>query len=398
MPPSPPPKPAWADTNGPTVILVEPQMGENIGTVARAMANFGLDDLRLVRPRDGWPNERAIAAASGATRVLDQARLFETLDEAMADLALVFATTARQHGQLKPVVGPRAAAERIAPLAKSGKRCGVMFGRERNGLESHEVALADAIITFPVNPAFTSFNLAQAVLLVAYEWFTLATDAALPYAAPDHGDPANKAQITAFFTTLERELDRVEFFRPPEKRETMVINLRNIILRMNPSHQDIQTLHGAISAIAEGRKGPASGATLSNDDAERLRALFNEGANGETSGAMGPLRGLARLLRRNPTAADQALWSHLTKDRRFAGKFRRAEPIGPHLADFVAFSARLILLIAPEGEAETARADRLAKEDWLRARDYRVETLPAAALSGDGLDEVLERIALWLTP
>lgn len=394
MPPQSPPPPIWTETNGPAVILVEPQLGENIGTVARAMANFGLKDLRLVRPRDGWPNEKAVAASSGATMVLDNVRLFDNLDEAIGDLSLLFATTARQHGQAKPVIGPREAAERIAPLAKSGARTGILFGRERNGLQSDEVALADAIITFPVNPAFSSFNLAQAVLLIAYEWFSLATSAALPYQAPEAGAPPAKAQMTAFFATLESELDRVAFFRPPEKRESMVINLRNIILRMTPSRQDIQTLHGAINALVEGRKGPASGATLSNEDAERLRALFSEGTTSANPiAAHGPVRGLARLLRRNPTVADQTLWDRLKTDRRFAGKFRRAEPIGPHVADFVAFASRLVLLIVPQNEDEEAFNARTSKEAWLRERGYHVQQLKAADLTDGDLEAVLERIA-----
>src|SRR5262245_26811957 len=150
----------WVEQPGPVVILVEPQLGENIGSAARAMANFGLSRLRLVKPREEWPNPQARKMASGADRVLDQAELFDSLEAAIADCTLVFATTARAHDQAKPVVGAEAAARLIAPHIAAGETVGLMFGRERWGLENDEVALADHIITLPVNPAFASLNLA----------------------------------------------------------------------------------------------------------------------------------------------------------------------------------------------------------------------------------------------
>src|SRR3984893_18687884 len=174
----------WADVAGPTVILVEPQLGENIGTAARAMSNFGLSELRLVHPRDGWPNPRARAAASGADRILEAAKLFTTLEAAIGDCTLVLATTARAHDQAKPVIAPDAAAVLMAPRLAAGERVAVLFGRERYGLENDEVGLADQIITLPVNPAFASLNLAQAVLIIAYEWFKLAAGNARPFAMP----------------------------------------------------------------------------------------------------------------------------------------------------------------------------------------------------------------------
>src|SRR5262249_22558730 len=169
---------------GPIVILVEPQLGDNIGTTARAMANFGLSRLRLVKPRDGWPNPRAYAAASGADRILDEAVLYDTMEAAIADCTYVLATTARAHDQAKPVLGPEEAARVMAPRIAAGESVGVVFGRERYGLENTEVALTDAIVTYPVNPAFASLNLAQAVLGIGYEWFKLVTDSALPFAMP----------------------------------------------------------------------------------------------------------------------------------------------------------------------------------------------------------------------
>jgi tRNA/rRNA methyltransferase len=225
---------AWAEMAGPTVILVEPQLGENIGTTARAMGNFGLSELRLVNPRDQWPNPRAHAAASGADRILDQARLYASLEEAIADCTLTFATTARAHDQAKPVISPEEAVRLAAPRLMAGERVALVFGRERYGLENDEVGLADRIVTFPVNPAFASLNLAQAVLILAYEWFKLVTEGRLPFAMPEKSAPAPKEQLLAFFADVERELERVEFFRPAEKRQTMQINLRNIFLRMGP--------------------------------------------------------------------------------------------------------------------------------------------------------------------
>src|SRR2546429_6245218 len=166
----------WIE-GGPIVILVEPQLGDNIGTTARAMANFGLSRLRLVKPRDGWPNPRAWVAASGADRILNDATLHDTIEAAIGDLTFVLATTARAHDQAKPVIGPEAAAREMAPRIAAGESVGVLFGRERYGLENHEVALADRILTLPVNPAFASLNLAQAVVIVAYEWFKLSSGA-----------------------------------------------------------------------------------------------------------------------------------------------------------------------------------------------------------------------------
>ena len=191
----------WTALAGPIVVLVEPQLGENIGTAARAMANFGLTRLRLVRPRDAWPNVHARRAASGADMVLDGAELFDTLEAAIADCSFVLATTARAHDQAKPVIGPPEAAVEMAPRRAAGESVAVLFGRERWGLENDEVGLADRIVTFPVNPAFASLNLAQAVLIVAYEWFKHASDEALPFRMPQRSPPAGKEQLFAFFAS-----------------------------------------------------------------------------------------------------------------------------------------------------------------------------------------------------
>src|SRR4030088_3569247 len=326
---------------GPVVILVEPQLGENIGMAARAMGNFGLTRLRIVNPRDGWPNVHARRAASGADHILDQVELFDTVEQAVADLTLLFATTARAHDQAKPVVAPAAAAsEIVAHVAHGGGGGGILFGRERYGLQNEEVALANRIITFPVNPGFASLNLAQAVLLIGYEWFKLSTDGALPFAMPERSERASKHQMQAFFDNLVCELDKVEFLRPAEKRETMLVNLRNIFARMEPTKQDMHTLHGVVMAIAEGRKGPAKGGVLDGDQATRLRALLAEHGQGAMPSESSTVRGLARLLRRNPTDAERILWQALTTDRRFAGQFKRQTPVGRHIPDFVSFVER----------------------------------------------------------
>src|SRR5471032_417986 len=161
----------WIETPAPVVVLVEPQLGENIGAAARAMANFGLSRLRLVKPRQGWPNEKARVMAAGADRVLDAAVLYDGLADAIGDCTFVLATTARNHDQAKPVISADAAAAEMVPRVAAGERVAIVFGRERIGLENHEVALADRIVTLPVNPAFASLNLAQAVAILGYEWF-----------------------------------------------------------------------------------------------------------------------------------------------------------------------------------------------------------------------------------
>jgi tRNA/rRNA methyltransferase len=380
-----------AELAGPVVILVEPQLGENIGMAARAMGNFGLTRLRLVKPRDGWPNVSAQRAAAGADHILDNVELFDTVEAAVADCTLVLATTARAHDQAKPVIGPRQAAGEIVREIAGKGAVGLLFGRERAGLLNEEVALADRIVTFPVNPAFASLNLAQAVLLMSYEWFTLATADALPFAMPERSERASQHQMQSFFDNLVRELDKVEFLRPPEKRDTMLVNLRNIFSRMEPTKQDMHTLHGVVMAIAEGRKGPARGGVLDGEQATRLRALLAErGQGGSADG--GSVRGLARLLRRNPTDAERLLWKALTTDRRFAGQFRRQTPVGRHIPDFVSFAKRVAIELQNPGESEAILRDRAARRAWLEARGYKVCVLDAAEIERD-LAGLLDRLA-----
>jgi tRNA/rRNA methyltransferase len=383
----------WADVAGPIIVLVEPQLGENIGAAARVMANFGLSRLRLVKPRDGWPNIHAQRSASGADRVLDEAALYETPKAAIADCTLVLATTARAHDQAKPVIGPDAAATLLAPHVAAGENVAVLFGRERYGLENDEIALADRIITFPVNPAFASLNLAQAVAIVAYEWFKRVSSGELPFTMPRKSEPARKQQVEAFFRNLERELDAIEYFRPLDKRATMLVNLRNIFARMQPTQQDIQTLHGIVMALSEGRKGPARGGVLDSEEARTLRALLAEYGEVRAGGERGPVRGLSRLLRRNPTDAERRLWDGITKDRRLAGLgFKRQIPVGVHITDFVSFPLRVVIDLVPARESEVATKTRRERRQWLAERGYRVLAVDVAAIESN-LSDVLDRLA-----
>jgi len=383
----------WVAPAGPVIILVEPQLGENIGATARAMANFGLSRLRLVAPRQPWPNDKARMMAAGADAILDSAELYDSLSAAIADCTFVLAATARAHDQAKPVVGAAEATALLAPRVASGETVAVVFGRERNGLENDEIALADYILTLPVNPAFASLNLGQAVVIVGYEWFKAATGGALPFAMPQKSAAAPKEQLLSFFASLECELEKVEFFRPPDKRDTMQINLRNIFTRMAPTRQDIQTLHGVLTAIAEGRKGPARGGILDGEEAELLRALLAEHEGGRVPGERGPVRGLSRLLRRNPTDAERALWQALVNDRRFAGRgFKRQTPIGPHICDFVSFPLKAVLDLSPGEETAAATAERVKRHAWLGERAYRVIEIAEAEIAAD-LPAVLDRLA-----
>lgn len=235
----------------PAVILVEPQLAENIGMAARAMANFGLSELRLVAPRDGWPKKGARAAASGAAHVLDGAKLYASVGEAIADLRFVLATTRRARGQMKRVLTPAEALPDLHRRIGAGEEVGILFGRERAGLENDEVSLADAILTFPVDPAFGSVNLAQAVLLVGYEWSRAA--GAAPPLADRRTPPAPRAMIVSFFDYLEAELDAVKFY-PADKKPIMARNMRDIFHRLELTEQDVRTLRGAVRALAEGRR------------------------------------------------------------------------------------------------------------------------------------------------
>jgi tRNA/rRNA methyltransferase len=242
--------PAQTPAAGPAIILVEPQLGENIGMVARAMANFGLAELRLVNPRDGWPSEKARAAASNADHVIDGTRVFDDLATAIADLNFVFATTARQRDGFKRVAGPVEAGRTLRARAVAGQRTGILFGRERFGLYNEEVALADEIVTFPVDPGFSSLNIAQAVLLMSYEWMKsgLEEETATNFSTPEM-PPASKEQLHGLFDHLEAALDARGYFRPLPKKPKMVDNLRAVLTRPGFAQPELKVLRGVIASL-----------------------------------------------------------------------------------------------------------------------------------------------------
>ena len=236
----------------PVIILNAPQMAENIGAVARVMANFGLSELRLVNPRDGWPQERAWPLAAGAEGLLNAARVMESVSEAIADLQLVFATTARPRELQLPILTPRTGAVELNAASRRGERIGLLFGGERAGLETTDIALCQAVVTIPIDPAFKSLNLAQAVAINAYEWRTT-LDSAPPVIFREHSPTANGTAMLGLFEHLERELDAAGFFHPPDKRPSMVLNLRSALAKGRLSEQEVRTFRGVVTALSKGR-------------------------------------------------------------------------------------------------------------------------------------------------
>ena len=234
----------------PAFILVRPQMGENIGAAARAMLNFGLERMRIVDPRDGWPNPKANAMASGAGRVLDMAGIFPDVPRAIADCDFVFATTARPRELVKPVVTPERAMQMLREMGAAGKKVGILFGPERAGLENDDVALANAIITVPVNPEFPSLNLGQCALLVAYEWGRQQSDVAPEVMMLARTEFANREEVEKLGDHFEERLDAAGFFFPPTKAAGMRLNLRNMWARLNLTRAEVQTFHGMLRQIA----------------------------------------------------------------------------------------------------------------------------------------------------
>jgi tRNA/rRNA methyltransferase len=251
----------------PAVILVAPQLGENIGFAARAMANFGLTDLRLVTPRDGWPNDKAHAAAAGAAFVVEQATVYDSVEQAIGELNFVLATTARPREMVKAVLSPESAGRELKRRSEGAERTGVLFGPERSGLDNDSIALADAILTAPVSPDFASLSLPQAVLLFGYEW--LKAESASPslgratafdgpategIACPDTR-PATRAELLGLFDHLEGALDRTGFLYPAEKRPSMVRAIRNMFHRMGATEQDVRTWRGIVASLSGHRSG-----------------------------------------------------------------------------------------------------------------------------------------------
>jgi len=237
----------------PVFVLVHPQMGENIGAAARAMWNFGLDRMRLVAPRDGWPNERAVAVASGAAQVLDHVQVMAETPDALADMTYVFATTARNRDLTKPVITPERAMEQTRAMLHGGQKVAFMFGPERAGLENSDIVRANALVSVPVNPAFGSLNLGQCVLLLAYEW-RRQTGAVDPETVNFVKTGfASALEVEKYAEHLEQKLDALGFFWPDHKADSMRLNLRNMFSRMPMTEADIRMLHGTLRALSEPR-------------------------------------------------------------------------------------------------------------------------------------------------
>lgn len=235
----------------PAVILVRPQLGENIGMAARAMLNCGLSTLRLVSPRDGWPNERAQRAASGADIVLEKAEVFDSVGEAVADLERVIATTARNRELTQRILTPRHAAAEMRGWIGQGQGVGIMFGPERTGLENDDMVHADTALSIPLNPQFSSLNMAQAVLLVAYEWSAAGDTTPVSRMAEHATRPATKEEMQNLFDHLERALDQSGFLRNKEMRPSMVLNLRALLQRAEMTEQEARTFHGVIKFLSK---------------------------------------------------------------------------------------------------------------------------------------------------
>ena len=246
-----------AATPPPVIVLVRPQLGENIGKAARAMLNFGLTELRLVAPRDGWPNPDAGPAASGADIVLAEARVFDTLAEAVADCTHIYATTVRKRGVTKPVLTPEAAARQVHATAG---RCAYVFGPERSGLETDDVALAHSIVTVPINPEFGSLNLAQAVILLAYEWskhVPSGVEGGVALASPPKAPldpPADHGEMEQLIQHFIRDLDAAGYFFPADRTEATLRTLRTTLTKTGWSYNDIRMMHGIVTTLGRARK------------------------------------------------------------------------------------------------------------------------------------------------
>lgn len=233
----------------PVIILVTPQLSQNIGKTARAMLNFGLTELRLVAPVEGWLNTEARMLAAGAHHVLEQAKCFTHFEEAIADLQKLYATTARPRDMIKEVLTPHAVAGRALQEYTEGNKVGFLFGPERTGLHNDHVARADAVVSIPVNPDFGSLNLAQAVVIIAYEWYQALTKPRPYYTLTGRSETASKEEITGLLMHLETELDKAGYFRTTNKRPLMARNLRNIFSRAGFTAQEVQTLRGVVSTL-----------------------------------------------------------------------------------------------------------------------------------------------------
>lgn len=245
-------KPSVIHDDGPAIILIVPQLGENIGKAVRAMYNFGLTDLRLVAPRDGWPNEAAVAPAAGADIVLEKTRVYPTTAEAIADLKYVYATTARPRDMIKEVVTPKECCLRMRGAVNEGEKVGLLFGPEKAGLKNDDIALSTAIVSVPLNPSFASINLATAVGLLSYEWFQTGTVVPDSYTPTMDTRPASAGELQKLFDHIEGELEEAGYFRSDQRRSLMRRNLRNIFTRSEMTHEEVSTMRGVVKALATG--------------------------------------------------------------------------------------------------------------------------------------------------
>ncbi len=236
----------------PAVILVGTQLGENVGTTARAMLNFGLTDLRLVRPKCGWPNVKALKACSGATEVLNAVRIYENTDAATADLRLVLATTARPRDLPKPVMTANEAGRALRQAMADDRQAGVLFGPERTGLSNDDLIYADAVLSVPLNPSYSSLNLAQAVLLIAYEWFQSGDPDRPKPSTTQTRRPATKGELQGLLDHVVDELDKTNFFRTPDRRQSMLQSMKLVVQRANLREPDVHLLRGMIKALTKG--------------------------------------------------------------------------------------------------------------------------------------------------
>lgn len=241
------------DAAMPAVILVNPQLGQNIGAACRAMLNFGLTELRLVKPRDGWPNPDADAMAAGAVALIENAKLYETIAEAVADLKYVLAATARRRELEVPVIGTGEVGAQLQAFARENVRTGILFGPEKAGLTNEDVVLADAILTYPINPAFQSLNLAQAVNIFAYIWKSAEGTAPPEYFQKEISEAASREDLVRMLEHLETELDAAGYFYPDTKTELMKQNIRAPYVRAKMTQQEVRTMRGIIKALAQGR-------------------------------------------------------------------------------------------------------------------------------------------------
>jgi tRNA/rRNA methyltransferase len=242
------------DENTLTIILVEPQLGQNIGSVARAMLNFGLTDLRIVNPRDGWPNPKALPSAAGADEILEKAKIYTSTLEAIGDLNRLFATSNRTPDMIKSIYTPALALQQLVSTAQQGQKVGILFGGERCGLRNEEISLCEALIRIPTSDDFSSLNLAHAVVIIAHEWFAQTASSPFELFRTGRTRLATREDLGRLFHHLEEELDRTGFLRHPKKRAIMLRNIRNTFQRANLTEQEVRTLRGIIKSLTDGEE------------------------------------------------------------------------------------------------------------------------------------------------